>query len=61
MAAGCVRWDRAIPGHYCDKLAQRNGLTLSRLAALNPVLGEDGVDCLKSFWLDYYYCVAVST
>ncbi|OTB02454.1 carbohydrate-binding module family 50 protein [Hypoxylon sp. CI-4A] len=56
----CSKWDRCGSGDYCDLLASRNGLTVSQLAALNPVLGTAGADCGTQMWFDYYYCVAVS-
>lgn len=59
--ANCNKWDQCVDGDYCDKLASRNGLTVSQLAALNPVLGTDGADCATEMWLQYYYCVAVSS
>ncbi|KAI0850293.1 carbohydrate-binding module family 50 protein [Daldinia vernicosa] len=56
----CSKWDRCGSGEYCELLASRNGLTVSQLAALNPVLGTAGADCGTQMWFDYYYCVAVS-
>lgn len=60
QADNCNKWDRCVSGDYCDLLASRNGLTVSQLAALNPVLGTAGANCGTQMWLDYYYCVAVS-
>jgi LysM repeat protein len=60
QAANCVRWDRAVSGDGCWALANRNGITVSQLAGWNTVLGLDGASCGSSFWLNYYYCVAVS-
>ncbi|RMD40219.1 hypothetical protein DV735_g4913, partial [Chaetothyriales sp. CBS 134920] len=54
----CNKWDRCVSGDYCALLAERNGLTVSELAMLNPVLGVDGADCASQMWLDYYYCVS---
>lgn len=56
----CSKWDRAVTGDYCAVVAERNGLTVSQLAALNPVLGTDGADCGTMMWLNYYYCVDTS-
>ncbi|OTB14127.1 carbohydrate-binding module family 50 protein [Daldinia sp. EC12] len=42
-----------------DNCTSRNGLTVSELAGLNPVLGMAGANCATQMWLDYYYCVAV--
>ena len=56
----CSKWDQAVTGDFCGKLAERNGLTVSQLAKLNPALGVDGADCGNMLWLEYYYCVAVS-
>ncbi|RMZ82760.1 hypothetical protein DV738_g1688, partial [Chaetothyriales sp. CBS 135597] len=57
----CNKWDRCVSGDYCALLAERNGLTVSELAVLNPVLGVDGADCGSQMWLDYYYCVGELT
>ncbi|KAI1104498.1 carbohydrate-binding module family 50 protein [Jackrogersella minutella] len=56
----CSKWDRRVSGDYCNLLASRNNLTVSQLAALNPVLGTAGADCGTQMWFNYYYCVAVS-
>lgn len=61
QAANCVKWDRAVSGDGCLALADRNSLTVTQLAVWNTVLGTDGANCNTSFWLDYYYCIAVSS
>jgi LysM repeat protein len=58
--ANCVMWDRAVSGDGCWALANRNSITVTQLAVWNPVLGTDGATCSINFWLDYYYCIAVS-
>jgi hypothetical protein len=60
QAANCVKWDRAVSGDGCWALANRNNLTVTQLATWNTELGTDGAQCSINFWLDYYYCVAVS-
>lgn len=55
----CSKWDRCGDGDYCWLIADRNGISVSRLAELNPVLGTDGANCGTQMWKDYYYCVAV--
>ncbi|EAS33736.3 LysM domain-containing protein [Coccidioides immitis RS] len=60
IAENCVKWDRATSGDYCAALAERNGITVAQLAEWNTALGANGSKCDTQFWLDYYYCVAVS-
>ncbi|KAL8377163.1 hypothetical protein RB595_008034 [Gaeumannomyces hyphopodioides] len=40
----CSKRDRCGAGEYCALLADRNGISVTRLAELNPVLGADGAN-----------------
>ncbi|KAK2850540.1 hypothetical protein FQN49_005566 [Arthroderma sp. PD_2] len=59
-AENCTKWERAVSGDYCAALAQRSNITLKQLAKWNTALGDNGAKCDSMFWINYYYCVAVS-
>ncbi|OAA74234.1 LysM domain-containing protein [Cordyceps fumosorosea ARSEF 2679] len=59
IATDCTRWILAnSTAASCWKLANDARISIVRLCALNPVLGDHGQNCGTQIWLGYYYCVA---
>ncbi|KAK1579648.1 LysM domain-containing protein [Colletotrichum navitas] len=56
----CSRFAQAEAGASCWQLANDNGIDMSVLFALNPVLGPAGENCGTQIWPTYYYCIATS-
>lgn len=54
------KFAQAGDGASCWQLATDNGIDVSVLFALNPVLGPAGENCGTQIWPTYYYCIAVS-
>ncbi|GKT82051.1 lysM domain-containing protein [Colletotrichum tofieldiae] len=56
----CSKFAQAGDGASCWQLPTDNGIEMSVLFALNPVLGPAGENCSTQIWPTYYYCIAVS-
>ncbi|KAI8630383.1 hypothetical protein F5Y19DRAFT_474775 [Xylariaceae sp. FL1651] len=61
IVSNCNKYAIAVKGDYCYIFAQEHGITTDQLYAWNAVLGVGGANCGTMFWLDYYYCIGVSS
>ncbi|KAF9874723.1 LysM domain-containing protein [Colletotrichum karsti] len=60
IPANCSKFVQALAGASCWQLANDNGIDMSVLFALNPVLGPQGENCGTQIWPNYFYCIATS-
>lgn len=61
IISNCNEYAQAVDGDYCYIFASEHDITTDELYAWNTVLGAAGADCGTEFWLDYYYCIGVSS
>jgi LysM repeat protein len=56
--ADCKKWIEAKEGDSCWAIKDDNNVALEQLYTLNPVLGENGVNCGTKLWPEYSYCLS---
>lgn len=61
IASNCDKYKIAQSGDYCSKFAQDNAISTDELYSWNPVLGSGGSNCDTQFFLNYYYCIGISS
>ncbi|OBU01349.2 hypothetical protein VE01_00254 [Pseudogymnoascus verrucosus] len=60
IPASCTKFYEAKTGDSCWQIADDNGIELSLLYSLNPILGAAGEGCGTQLWPEYSYCIATS-
>ncbi|OHE94890.1 LysM domain-containing protein [Colletotrichum orchidophilum] len=60
IPANCCKFVEALAGSSCWQLANDDGIDMSVLFALNPVLGSQGENCGTQIWPNYFYCIATN-